>query len=306
MFFNPLCRFADRFPHLAAQILQRDRFKTRNFREETITDVLMAGLVGLEPYGIRVDFPRSEKATGNDMEWHFVAPQNVRGQRYLRLNIQAKRASFLSGGKTNPSYWRYAHLDYDNGAQASALIAEAAKIPGCVPLYMFYHPTDATEPATESLPAVEGVSAMLAHGVPAVIGKGCTSSQKAVSFWRPDFFPLHDLLCWPISMPAMEVYPDEDFPLFLAFLEPADGLLLRVSPQRLAEKLEEHRRRLADRKGVADTEAVQPIAAVDAIPPSILRAINGEVSTEERDQLPRPRAIFVSGRHEWPLDGTQR
>lgn len=50
-----LCQFAHRFPDLAAQILQRDKHKRRNFREETITDILMAGLTAFEPCGIRVD-----------------------------------------------------------------------------------------------------------------------------------------------------------------------------------------------------------------------------------------------------------
>jgi hypothetical protein len=42
-----LCEFAHRFPRYLANLLERDRFLTRNFREETATDLLMMGLVAL-------------------------------------------------------------------------------------------------------------------------------------------------------------------------------------------------------------------------------------------------------------------
>lgn len=50
-----MCAFGRRFPDFAAEILHRDRHKRRNFREETITDILMAGLVPFEPFGLRVE-----------------------------------------------------------------------------------------------------------------------------------------------------------------------------------------------------------------------------------------------------------
>lgn len=85
-----LCEFANYFPRNLAQLLDRDRHLTRNFREETATDLLMMGLISFQPLGIRVDFP-DEKATGADMDWIFAAPHEVGGGVYLRLMIQAKR-----------------------------------------------------------------------------------------------------------------------------------------------------------------------------------------------------------------------
>ena len=169
---NLLCRFAKRFPLLAAEILERDRHKRRNFREETITDVMMAGLVPFEPFDIVTDYPDDESLTGEDMDWEFVNENAVDGRRYLRLHIQAKRAHY-SAGKKAP-YWLYRELDHAvasklpkraskppkgapkpgppfHGTQHKLLIDEAAKIPGCVPLYMFYHPNSALAPASAGL-----------------------------------------------------------------------------------------------------------------------------------------------------------
>lgn len=120
-----LCELAHSFPPRVAELLERDRGLKRNFREESITDVLMASLVGLEPFGIRVDFP-DEPTTGGDMEWIFVAPLELNGGRYLRLILQAKRAQFAKlkvGG-----YWYYHHLDHGTpaGHQAQTLVGHSA------------------------------------------------------------------------------------------------------------------------------------------------------------------------------------
>ncbi|WP_210166472.1 DUF6615 family protein, partial [Bosea vaviloviae] len=86
-----LCRFSRRFPNYLAAILEKGEGLKRNFREETGTDLLTAGLLGLSTFGIYVDYP-DEPTTGADMEWVFISPKDVGGGRYLRLLIQAKRA----------------------------------------------------------------------------------------------------------------------------------------------------------------------------------------------------------------------
>jgi hypothetical protein len=79
-----LCELAHRFPHYIATLLERDRSLTRNFREETVTDLLMASLVGLEAFGVHVQFP-IEPITGGDMDWIYAAPLDINGGSYLRL-----------------------------------------------------------------------------------------------------------------------------------------------------------------------------------------------------------------------------
>jgi hypothetical protein len=71
-----LCDLARSFPPKVAELLERDRGLKRNFREESVTDLLMASLIGLEPFGIRVDFP-DEPTTGGDMDWIFAAPHDM-------------------------------------------------------------------------------------------------------------------------------------------------------------------------------------------------------------------------------------
>lgn len=78
-----LCEFANRFPRDLAILLERDRDLTRNFREETATDLLMMGLRPLQPLGVRVDFP-DEVVTGADMDWIYVAPHDFGGGSYPR------------------------------------------------------------------------------------------------------------------------------------------------------------------------------------------------------------------------------
>lgn len=81
-----LCEFAHAFPDRLATLLERDRHLKRNFREETATDYLMMGILGLSSGDISVDFP-DESATGGDMEWIYAAPHDVGGGTYLRLII---------------------------------------------------------------------------------------------------------------------------------------------------------------------------------------------------------------------------
>src|SRR4051794_19589724 len=104
-----LCEFAHAFPGRLAEILDRDKSLKRNFREETATDLLMAGMVGLQEFGVTVEFPE-ESVTGADMDWIYAAPHDIGGGTYLRLMIQAKRAKLAS--LKNGKYWYYEHLDY--------------------------------------------------------------------------------------------------------------------------------------------------------------------------------------------------
>ncbi len=222
-----LCELAHSFPSRIAALLERDRGLTCNFREETVTDLLMASLVGLEPFGIRVDFP-DEPTTGGDMDWIFAAPREINGGRYLRLLLQAKRAHFVKLKKGG--YWLYQHLDHGSpaGTQARTLIKYATAPPdgmATLPLYIFYHPTSAVEPPDGKRPAIEGVNLVFANQVAAVVNGGCTREQKKLKFWRDQFLPLSDFLCWPAfvtrvvppsaNMMRFLIRPDFEFSLDL-------------------------------------------------------------------------------------------
>ena len=291
-----LCELAHNFPVRIAELLERDRSLTRNFREETVTDLLMASLVGLEGFGVRVQFP-DEPTTGGDMDWIYVAPLEINGGRYLRLILQAKRASEVK--LKNSRYWFYQYLDHDKGQQAQTLSNYAATSPDgmtTLPLYIFYHPTSALAPAGRSQTAIQGVNIVFASKVAPVVNGGCGRAQKRVSYWRSDFIPLSDLLCWPVVAEASAPQRADTTEFLvgpnIAFLRDVTG---SFHPDLVARRLQEHRGRSQSgaSRGV-ETPTPQPIEPVDNIPEELRRAINGEDTAEDRRGLKRPRAILVS------------
>jgi hypothetical protein len=288
-----LCEFANRFPRDLAQLLERDRHLTRNFREETATDLLMMGLLPLQPLGVRVDFP-DEKVTGADMDWIYAAPHEVGGGSYLRLMIQSKRCKeqLLKDGS---SYWYYDHLDHGTpkGSQAQMLVNHAATSPDgmdTLPLYMFYHPQSALQPAAGVLPAIEGVNIRLARDVVGTVVGGCKRKEKQVSRWRAGFMSLSDLLCWPVvDLPAPPSPPADPATEFL--LPGSFGDLsyrsIAFHPDLVAERINLIRGEIS-RAADADFQ----IRPSQGLPDSILRAIAGEVTDKDRATLERPRVIL--------------
>lgn len=288
-----LCEFDSRFPQDLAKLLERDRSLTRNFREETATDLLMMGLVSLQPLGISVDFP-NETDTGADMDWIYAAPHEVDGGAYLRLMIQSKRCKEMRS-KTSSSYWYYKHLDYGtpSGSQAQTLVNYAATSPDgmdTLPLYMFYHPQSALQDAAGVLPAVEGINIRLARDVVGTVVGGCGVEKKRVSYWRAGFMSLSDLLCWPvIDLPAPPSLPREPATEFLlpSGFEKLSYLSIACHPDLVAERINLIRGE-ASRDGVADFR----VHSSPKLPDSIRRAIAGEMTDEDRAALKRPRVIL--------------
>lgn len=290
-----LCEFAHRFPRYLAELFERDRHLTRNFREETGTDALMMGLVPLQPFGIRVDFP-DEVVTGADMDWIYAAPHEVSGGSYLRLLIQAKRAKeqMLKDGS---SYWYYDHLDHGDpkGSQAATLVSHAATSPdgmATLPLYMFYHPKSALRPAAGYRPAIEGVNVTFASDVAVVVAGGCGREQKRVGFWRDGFISLSDLLCWPLLPDPPSAPPAPGTTEFLTTAGPIQATYPGVAfhPDFVATRLNEAREEtVATHAGDAPEQRASP---ADTIPDEIRRAIDGKVTDADRKRLKRPRVIF--------------
>ncbi|WP_171233046.1 DUF6615 family protein [Ruegeria sp. HKCCA4812] len=128
---------ARNFPAFTENFLDRSATLQKSFREETITDMLMANIVALGGKNVVVDFP-NELSTGADMEWNFVDRSN---ESFVRLLIQAKR----SYGKGKQ--WRrhsFRELYHQSGAskvlQAKVLCDTARAAVATYPLYIFYVP----------------------------------------------------------------------------------------------------------------------------------------------------------------------
>jgi hypothetical protein len=288
-----LCEFANRFPSDLAQLLERDRGLTRNFREETATDLLMMGLTPFQPLGIRVDFP-DEKVTGADMDWIYAAPHEVGGGSYLRLMIQSKRCK-EQRLKDGSSYWYYDHLDHGTpkGSQSQTLVNHAATSPdgmATLPLYMFYHPQSALQGPLGALPEIEGINIRLARDVVGIVAGGCKRKEKKVSRWRAGFMSLSDLLCWPVvdlpSPPSPPAGPRTEFLLPSGFGE-LRYLSIAFHPDLVAERINLSRGEAAR---AADPDF--QVRSSGELPDSIRRAIAGEVTDKDRATLQRPRVIL--------------
>lgn len=257
-----LCEFASLFPQIIARLLERDRFLTRNFREETVTDLLMVGLMPFRPLGVRVDFP-DETVTGGDMEWIYAAPREVSGGAYLRLIIQSKRCKESTG---RSPYWYYEHLDHGRprGSQSRTLMRHASASPATLPLYMFYHPQSALAKSVGGVPAIEGINIRLARDVYDTVKNGCNIDQKKVSYWRKKFMSLPDLLCWPTL---------------------DGGRSIAFHPDIVAERINYL---CGDPSFQADVQAVPSLT----LPEAIRNAIEGDMTDTDRAGLKRPRIIF--------------
>lgn len=291
-----LCHYSHQFPKKVSNLLGFEEQKrlagtplSRRFREETLTDILMGGLLPFHPRLIRhIDFAPNEKVTGHDIEWEFVHLLPDGGSRYLRLHLQAKRAAPSKGGRV----WRYKELDYRGGQQAQDLVAEARKIGRhCVPLYLLYHPQQILKPWSKKLPAIEGVNIMLTPPVARAVNRGCNFKVRRVDYWQKHFMPLSKLLCLPqtgSSRPAPLVQFVTGGPRFLTS---------QSFPDVLASSLEEHRKALRDlRVDLGSFLVDEPIEATEDVPFETMRLISGEFEQPDTfDGASRSRAIFVSG-----------
>lgn len=292
-----LCQFSREFPKKVADLLGLEEEKrllkmplSRRFREETLTDILMGGLLPFHPHLIQhIDFARNERVTGHDIEWEFVDFLPDGRKRYLRLHLQAKRAAPSTGGRV----WRYKELDYLKGQQAHNLVTEARKIGRhCVPLYLLYHPEQVLEPQAGKQPAIEGVNVMLAPAVARTVKGGCNFKKRRVDYWRQHFMPFSTLLCWPHSDFDQAVSALQ----FIVGRSPVFGS--GISPDALASRLDSHRRSLFNPEADRGADYVgDAIEASDEVPPETMGAINGEFEQIlAYDDEARSKAIFVSGR----------
>ncbi|WP_346295888.1 hypothetical protein LRC39_24000 [Rhodopseudomonas sp. P1] len=286
-----LCELAYAFPPRVADFLERDRNLKRNFREESVTDLLIASLTALEKFGVRVDLP-DEPTTGGDMEWIYVAPKEIGGGRYLRLIIQAKRAQYC---RSNGGYWYYHHLDHGvpPGNQAQVLMSYAASSAvgaATLPLYMFYHPASALVAAQNNRPAIEGVNVVFARLVAPIVQGGCKRSAKRVDSWRDNFMPLAELLCWPVQVLGAS---DPKAPSATNFMLGTQDFRLPTlgaafHPDLVAGRM----RRQANRFGAS--RSMPQIEPAEGLPEDIRRGVEGVSTKEDRKVLHRPRVIFTT------------
>ena len=194
-----LCDFANQFPAFVADFLGRGRSLKRRFREESVTDMLMASLIPLQGEGIIVEFP-DEPRTGADMEWNFVHGDWC---GFYRIYIQAKRLYGEGKFWGRHSYKELLHETGNPKQLQAVLLADTARNngPGCFPLYAFYNPQHSCDLASAAGKQISGVN--LADGfVMEALAKTAKSTRDAsLNAVHRYLFLLSDVFCPPSSVP---------------------------------------------------------------------------------------------------------
>jgi hypothetical protein len=106
-----LCTFAHQFPPFVEGFLQQGSRLSRRFREETVTDIFMGGLLSIGSPSILVDYP-NETSTGADMRWDFV---NRTSGAYFSIFVQAKKLYHRVGTWRDDGYNELFHLTGSTG-----------------------------------------------------------------------------------------------------------------------------------------------------------------------------------------------
>lgn len=277
-----LCEFADQFPIIVADFLQSGRSLRRGFREESVTDLIMGGLVSLGRGKIIVEFP-NERVTGADMEWNFV---NQRHRTFFRLRIQAKQLSGYGGLWGRHCYKGLLYCPGKSNKLQATLLCNSARRGqvATYPLYTFYHPARSCMLAQRVGIEIEGINLADGYAIEQ-LAKSATNRRlrtrnKSLSTIHPLLFSLSDLFC-PSSAASMPPTPGE-------VRERLVNSRLRLYPDRQV---------IVDHFGdlLADLPEVPPIA--ETIPDDV-RAIMARASSKsddgEHSPLRRWRVTFVS------------
>lgn len=214
-----LCELATSMPLVIGALLDREaRLKRGRFREETLTDVLVASLAAFAGPELIIQYP-DEPATGGDVDLEFW---HVEDGRRLLLRLQAKRLDAASsGGKPvaiqHRSYRELLHQVASTGEhQFKTLVGSDDPH---LPLYMFYnHASVAAHPShAGASPAVSGINLAFASDIArelqakldaAALRKPRRLHHKRLDHLRQHFFGLDEILCPGGKMPGSVPTPE--------------------------------------------------------------------------------------------------
>lgn len=193
--FSSTCDFALRMPAMAADFLELETQIGRRFREDSVTDIIIASLLKVGGSDASV-FTPPEVITGGDFDLLIYQPGTAQGVQY---RIQSKRLV------PHPTKWplsSYRELDHPHGSgkQASTLIRSSAreKIP-TIPLYAFYNPFSVCK---ESGNKIAGIQLADGQAISSIVralvtarGMGKRPRWKRLEYLEKLFFPLSTILC---------------------------------------------------------------------------------------------------------------
>lgn len=180
---------------MAADFLELETQIGRRFREDSVTDIIIASLLKIGGTNATV-FTPPEVKTGGDFDLIIFRPETGDGIQY---RIQSKR---LVPNSTNWGWSSYRELDHPHGSggQASTLIRSAAreKMP-TIPLYALYNPLSVCEASNNELTGIQLADgraiAAIVRALVKAKAEGRRPRWKRVEALRHLFFSLSTILC---------------------------------------------------------------------------------------------------------------
>ena len=182
---------------MIAQFLDIEQKLKRRFREDSITDILVASLLSLPGNDVVVLTPREAK-TGGDFDLVIVNPGSGAA---VQFRVQAKRLTPHKHHWMTGSYAELAH-PHNSGGQSKTLIRSVGgeKLT-TIPLYAFYNPAHVCTASGDTVTGIELASGWeIRERVKAMVKiKPKRLPYKRIGSLQPLFFPLSTILCAPIS-----------------------------------------------------------------------------------------------------------
>jgi hypothetical protein len=289
--FTSSCDLATRIPSLIADFLDLETSLRRRFREESVSDMIVASLVRISGRGLSVQVPEDESKTGNDFDIIVFDPPR---RTAIQFRIQAKR---LTPHHTHWGMGSYVELAHPNGtgAQSLSLVRSAAaerRIP-TVPLYAFYNPT---RTCAASGGVVSGIEMADGRAIRAVVRELIRARPKRpplkrLSTLMPLFFPLSRILCRSPSE-SERVVPSPE-----GSLHSVAEAVRDANERFLGGPLHISRAKLSDLRETASVFAGRSLMISGSLPPVLA------IAMERRSEVPkvvrtrtvdRPRIVLFS------------
>lgn len=190
---------------MIAEFLDIEQHLQRRFREDSVTDILVASLLSLPGNDIVVLTPPEPK-TGGDFDLVIAAPELAEA---VQFRIQAKRLTPHKHDWKLGSYVELAH-PHNSGAQSQALMRglaiEAIKT---IPLYALYNPAHVCLASGGTVSGIEFASGWeIRERIKAMVKvKPKRLPYKRIGSLQPLFFPLSTILCPPSSPARISTIP---------------------------------------------------------------------------------------------------
>jgi hypothetical protein len=201
--FASACDLAERMPAMVSEFLDLENKIGRRFREDSVTDIILASLLKMGGKNATVLVP-SESRTGGDFDILLINPSRSEAVQY---RIQAKR---LAPHKINWKWGSYREIDHPHGtgAQSSELVRSSShESITTIPLYAFYNPESVCIASGGLVSGIEMADGIEIRSIVKSI-VNAKQLQKRPRLKRVEnllhlFFPLSTLLCEP-SVPNPE------------------------------------------------------------------------------------------------------